>query len=167
MFLSFYFLALQLLFVSCKIFYVACTKNTFTANWSGPDSDARMKKWRKYIYMEIHGSNKKQHVAQIPHGHKQVCVCHLSVLLAVVCGRAVLWRGRAVAVGLCRLIVLVPLLHGLLRHTHITKHEQCFLVFAWLFWFFFLCHLSILWVSLSIVPALQRFVPLSLSFQTN
>lgn len=64
MFLSFYFLALQLLFVSCKIFYVACTKNTFTANWSGPDSDARMKKWRKYIYMEIHGSNKKQHVAQ-------------------------------------------------------------------------------------------------------
>lgn len=69
-------------------------------------------------------------MAQIPHGHKQVCVCHLSVLLAVVCGRAVLWRGSAVAVGLCRLIVLVPLLHGLLRHTQITKHEQCFLVFA-------------------------------------
>lgn len=54
--------------------------------------------------------------------HKQVCVYHLSVLLAVVCGRAVLWRGSAVAVGLCRLIVLVPLLHGLLRHTH--KHYQ-------------------------------------------
>lgn len=81
--------------------------------------------------------------------HKQVCVYHLSVLLAVVCGRAVLWRGSAVAVGLCRLIVLVPLLHGLLRHTHtLPSMNSAFLSLRDCFVVFFLCHLLIFFMRL-------------------
>lgn len=48
-----------------------------------------------------------------------VCVhSYLCVLLVVVCSCAVLWSCGAVSVSLCCLVLLVPLLHGVLWHTH-------------------------------------------------
>lgn len=96
--------------------------------------------------------------AMIPHSSKWVCVCYLCVLLAVVCGRAVLWSSSGVGVSLCCLVVLVPLLHGLLRHTHISKHQ------VKSGWSRQMNVCSVIFLSLPILTPLFLFLSLSLSF---